>query len=284
MCGTINWFVSSNANGIPTLSSTTGTSTSIIIPANFPVSATLTLTAKIVGLEQIFTKTIFYGQPGFGVSYSDGKNQGLPVMWYDYNNTNVPNSTINNVCMGYGPYYIYASPYGTNSITWSIVSPFNNTLSMTQTGSSATFYLTSGVGYLRATASNGCATYNQTFAFKPFNCSPTGGGDPCAKQASEYSIFTISPNPASNQIKIGIVSKPAPPPPCLKTAPQNKTGVGYTFSLVNIYNKLGTLEKSIKTNDASSMSIPTYSLITGIYNIEIISGSYIEKKQIIIQK
>ena len=100
---------------------------------------------------------------------------------------------------------------------------------------------------------------------------------------NDYSIFTISPNPASDQIKIGIVSKPAPPPPCLKTPPQNKSGVGYTFSVVNIYNKLGILQKSVKTNDASSINIPISSLIAGIYNVEIISGTYIEKKQVIIQ-
>ena len=87
----------------------------------------------------------------------------------------------------------------------------------------------------------------------------------------------------SDQIRISIVSKPQPPPACLKTIPQNKTGIGYTFTAVNIYNKLGVLVKSIKVNSSINETINTSNLKSGTYNIEIISDSYVEKKQIIIQ-
>ena len=279
---TVTWSISTSSGGNPTLSNITGPSTSIIIPSNFPQSASILLTATISGITNPITKTIFYGQPGFGASYFNGISNN-PIQWYDPNN---PVTSLNNVCSEYGPYYIDASPYGTNSTTWSIPSgfPYNGSLSWSQTSPNrVSFYFTGGVAYLKGTVVNNCSSYSQIFAFKSTNCLPIGT-DPCAKSLKEYHLFTISPNPASNQIKIGIVSKPAPPPPCLKGIPQNKTGVGYTFSVVNIYNKLGILQRSVKTNDASSIIIPTFSLIAGIYNVEIISGTYIEKKQIIIQK
>ena len=265
-----------------------------IVSINTPNSQQTTLTkiangafnliATVTNCEGTFTvsKPFFAGQPGFGATYFNGISNN-PIQWYDPNN---PVTSLNNVCSEYGPYYIDASPYGTNSTTWSIPSgfPYNGSLSWSQTSPNrVSFYFTGGVAYLKGTVVNNCSSYSQIFAFKSTNCLPIGT-DPCAKSLKEYHLFTISPNPASNQIKIGIVSKPAPPPPCLKGIPQNKTGVGYTFSVVNIYNKLGILQRSVKTNDASSIIIPTFSLIAGIYNVDIISGTYIEKKQIIIQK
>ena len=267
-------FVNNTANGSSTTVSNNG------FVGNATIIATLTNGCSF--LE--FRKQVFIGPPGFGGSYNNGSSSGNPLAIYFPSQGS--NNTFNNVCTEYGGYYIDATPYGSASTTWSIPSglPYNGSLSWSQTTANrVNFYFTGGIAYLQGTVSNGCNSYSQIFAFKTTNCLPIGT-DPCAKAISNYSIFTISPNPSSNQIKIGIVSKPAPPPPCLKTVPQNKTGIGYTFSIVNIYNKLGILEKSIKANNTNSIIIPTNTLKTGIYNVEIISGNYIEKKQIIIQK
>lgn len=278
---TVTWSTNRTTSEVTLLPS----GSSVTITNNNIVNGNIILTATITysnGSTTNITKLLYAGQPGYGATYFNGISNN-PVQWYDPNN---PITSINNVCSEYGPYYIDASPYGTNSTTWSVPSgfPYNGSLSLNQINPTRiSFYFTSGIAYLKGTVTNTCGSYSQIFGFQRMNCLPIGT-DPCAKSLKEYNLFTISPNPATNQIKIGIVSKPAPPPPCSKGIPQNKIGLGYTFSVVNIYNKLGNLEKSIKTRDANSITIPINSLISGIYNVEIISGTYVEKKQIIIQK
>ena len=53
---------------------------------------------------------------------------------------------------------------------------------------------------------------------------------------------------------------------------------------MNIYNNLGTLVKSYKTNNAKSATIQIGNLNIGSYMVEIIQADYIEKQQIIVQK
>lgn len=279
---TVNWTVpTQNQVSIPNPSNGTTVIVTRIGTASTSVILSATVTDCVTTYPAV-TKEIFLGQPGFGASYFNGSTSGA-VKFYDPNN---PTTSINNVCSEYGAYYIDGSPWATDAVTWPVPSslPYCPTLSWSQTTPKrVNFYFTGGTAYLQGTASNTCGSASQIFAFQSSNCLPIGT-DPCAKSLADYKLFSISPNPASDKIKIGIVSKPAPPPPCAKVAPKNNTGLGYTFSIVNIYNKLGILEKSIKSGDVTSITIPTLSLTTGIYNVEIISGTYNEKQQIIIQK
>jgi bacillolysin len=283
---TITWDVSASSGGTATLSNTSGFSTSIIIPSNFPQSATIILTATISGIASPVTKTIFYGQPGFGASYKNGVSDGNPVAIYFPSQGN--NNIFNNVCIGYGfpNVYIDAQPYGTNNVLWSVPSGYaTSAFSLQQQNGNRAYFGwnyggTTPPGYLQASVSNVCGSSSQIFAFKQVNCG-TPGGDPCAT-AKGTNYFTISPNPASDNIKIGIGNKPAPVE-CNKLKALN-TRNGIIFSGVNIYNNLGTLVQSYKRKNSKSATIQIGNLIAGSYLVEIIQGDYSEKQEIIIQK
>lgn len=263
-----------NPSILPTVDVTRVTSST----ASVILSATVT---DCTGSYPAVTKKIFLGMPGYGASYFNGVSDN-PVMFYDPNNLT---TSVNTVCSEYGPYFIDASPYGTDFTTWSEASgyPANGTLTFSQPSANrGRFYFTSGIAYLRGTVSNSCGSYSQVFAFQRANCLPIGQ-DPCARGMKDYKLFTISPNPATVQIKVGVTSRPIPPPPCSKVIPENKAGLGYTFSAVNIYNKLGTLVKSHKGKNSKNAILSVHNLIAGTYMVEIISGTYKEQQQIIVQ-
>jgi bacillolysin len=286
--GTVNWTIACSSGGNPTLSTTTGTSTSVIIPSSFPISATITLTATVTGGITVPTiKTIFYGQPGFGAIYKNGVTEGNSVAIYFPSQGN--NNLFNNVCIGYGfpNVYIDAQPYGTNNAIWSVPNGYaTSAFSLNQQNGNRAYFswnyggLNNPPGYLQASVSNTCGNFSQIFAFKQINCNPTGG-NPC-DIAAKTKYFTVSPNPASEVINIGIGNKPAP----IECPPLNSLNGknGITFSQVNIYNNLGVLLISSKTNNSKQSQINIGKLETGTYTVEIITGNYIEKQQIIVQK
>lgn len=222
---------------------------------------------------------------GFGITYFNGITAGNPVKIYNPNDPETPNSTVNNVCLGYSGYYIEGQPYGTNTITWSEenASP-NSGFSWSQTGNRAYFnfyYVTTQPRYLKGTVTNGCGSFSRTFAFVPFNCN--GTGNPC-EEFSKNRQFTITPNPATDQVKIDVINRPPPPPDCESAVPVYKSGVGRIFSVVNVYNRLGTLVKTYRAANSKNAVINIKSLIAGSYMVEIISGTYKEKHQVIVQK
>ena len=278
---TVFWSVSNTS--IASLASN-GASCTLTKLADGPFTLTATIFNPCYS-TQVLTFNIYAGLPYFGASYKDGRIAGNPVAIY------FPNQhpyNFNNVCIGYGfpNVYIDAQPYGASNVSWSIPSGYATTaFSLTQqTGNRAYFNWNYGgntpPGYLQASISNSCGSYSQIFAFQQVNCG-TPGGDPCTSAKGEK-YYTISPNPASDQIKIGIANKP-PPIKCdqLKAI---STSNGIIFSAVNLYDNLGTLVKSYKTKDSKSATIEISNLIAGPYLIEIIQGDYIEKQQIIVQK
>jgi bacillolysin len=284
--GLVTWTVSASSGSSITLTNYTGITTSIIIPSNFPQSASIILTATITGIANPITKTIFYGQPGFGASYKNGVSDGNPVAIYFPSQGN--NNIFNNVCIGYGfpNVYIDAQPYGTNNVSWSVPNGYaTSAFSLQQQNGNRAYFGwnyggTTPPGYLQASVSNGCGSFSQIFAFKQVNCG-TPGGDPCTS-AKGVNYFTISPNPASDNIKIGIGNKPAPIE-CKNLNALNGPN-GIIFSAINVYDNLGTLVKSHKTKDAKTATIQIGNLIAGSYLVEIIQGDYIEKQHIIVQK
>ena len=282
---TVIWNVSASSGGTVTLTNYTGNPTSIIIPSNFPISASILLTANISGLATPITKTIFYGQPGFGASYKNGITDGNPVAIYF---PNQPPYNFNNVCTGYGfpNVYVDAQPYGANNVIWSVPSGYaTSAFSLQQqNGNRAYFNWNYGgstpPGYLQASVTNGCGSFSQIFAFQQVNCG-TPGGDPCGK-AMEEKYFTVSPNPANDVIKIGIANRP-PPVECKQLKALNSPR-GISFSNVNIYNNLGVVVKSYRANETKQTIMQIGNLIAGNYMVEISTGDYTEKHQIIVQK
>lgn len=275
------WSVSASSGGSVTLTNYTGTNTSLIIPSGFPASASITLTATISTLSIPLTKQIFYGQPGFGVIYSDGKTAGNPVIIY---NPNDPNGSANPVCIGYSfpNTYIDASPYGNTTGVWSVpVGYAHNGFSLTQqTGNRAYFsfnYSGAPNGFLKYTVTNSCSSSSQIFSFKQVNCGTQG--DPCSF-AKTQKYFTISPNPADGFIKIGISSKPAPPD--CDFYKSLRTEKGLVFSKINIYTNSGIKIREASCKNSRQATISTSNLTPGIYLVEIIQENYIERQHLII--
>lgn len=218
-----------------------------------------------------------------GISYNNGITSNNLVMWY---NPSTPTTTVNNVCIGFGfpNSYVEAVPFGSsdNSVLWSSFNnlPQNGFTLLQQSNNRGYFafnYSTTTTGYLQC-AVTGCGTNSRVVAFNQVNCNP--GGNPCDLYTGQK-FFTISPNPASDQITIGVTNRPAPVD-CNSLKSLN-TASGVCFSTVNIYNNFGTLVKSFKTNKSKSATIQISNLITGSYIVEIVEVDYLEKHQIMIQ-
>jgi hypothetical protein len=213
-------------------------------------------------------------------------NNGLVNQPIKYFNPNDPINSINNVCIGYNfpKLFVEGQPIGTNNLIWTIPNGYEHSgFSLTQqTGNRAYFnfnYSGAPTGYLKASLSNACSSQSVIFAFKQVNCNPTGG-NPCAA-AKGVNFYFLSPNPASKKIKIGVENKPAP-----INCDQLKSLItpnGITFNSIVIYNELGIIVKSYKTKQVKEMTIQIEDLITGNHIIEIVSGDYSEKQQLIIQ-
>lgn len=106
-------------------------------------------------------------------------------------------------------------------------------------------------------AINACGTSSQTHAnaYVP----------PCNNS------FTVSPNPASNSINVS------------PDANSSKLSTNITIDEIRIYDLPGTLKKYQKFNKAHSATINIQGFTHGSYFIEITSGTYQEKHQLIIQ-
>jgi hypothetical protein len=239
------------------------------------------------GIPTTLTKEIYTGVPGFGANYNNGIGTFNPLLIFIPGQQGNPNY-YNDVCIGYGfpNTYVDAFPYGTNNVVWSVPNGYATAdfSLIQQTGNRAYFKWNFGgitqPGYLQATVSNSCGSFSQIFAFKQKNCNPTGG-DPC-QTARNTNYLTVSPNPASNIITIGIGNKPAPIECNGLKALHSPNGI--TFSIIKIYNSLGILVKSYENRNVKTATINVGNLIGGFYRIEIITGDYVEKQQFIIQK
>lgn len=285
----VSWTIT-DASGNPTtatVSPSTGIPVTVTVPSGLSY-LNLKLTATILGVNPALApieKIIYIGQPYFGVTYKDGITDFKPVSSYTQN----PN-VINNVCMGYiNPnVYLNVQPNGASNVTWIVlngeVPP--NFMVQEQTPSKVYFNWrfggTNPVCYLKGNITNACGSFEQTYAFQQVNCGTTGpGGNPCT-QAKGTNFYSISPNPAKENITISVSNRHAPIQ-CSRYSAIT-TDKGIIFSVVNVYDKLGTLKKSFKTSNVKQASIHISDLIAGSYVVEIIQNDYIERQQIIIQK
>ncbi len=107
--------------------------------------------------------------------------------------------------------------------------------------------------------------------------------NPCSNVSR---LYNISPNPASEQIKI-VVSEKTSLIDCLALNPKIKSIIdsqnGITFSEVNIYNSVGTLVLSKQMNKAEEFTLPLKELAAGLYLVQITEGEYTEKHKIIVE-
>lgn len=253
---TNNWTIT-NSNGsstIATVSPTNGNTTTVSVPASL-TSGGLTLIATLSN-GTVITKNIHIGSPTFGATYSNGRVNNLPIAYYFPPQGS--NNIFNEVCIGatFPNLFADAQPIGASSVVWNVPSGYQTPVFsfMQQTGNRAYFGFnynpSNSPGYLQATVSNSCGSSSNIFGFKQLNCGTQT--DPCAF-AKNQKYFTVSPNPTSRFIKIGIGSKPPPDEcPLMKTMTTSK---GIVFSIVNVYDRQGSLLKTMQQKEAKSATV-----------------------------
>ena len=133
-------------------------------------------------------------------------------------------------------------------------------------------------GFWIVKGTNACGTTTHGVSFKSELCL----GNPCITNSKDNKYYTISPNPASDIINIGTTNKPAPVD-CNGLIKAINSPKGIIFSLVNIYNSMGVLLKTYKTNNVKSLTIQISDLQHGVYVTEIIQEDYSERHQLIIK-
>jgi hypothetical protein len=117
-------------------------------------------------------------------------------------------------------------------------------------------------------AVNACGT--SAFFCKSFKNSPCIGG---------FSTFVVSPNPASSRINVTVN------PDADESAKTNTAGaVKRSFNEIRLYDQQSTLKKRMAFKNASQASVDVSTLPVGTYFIEIINGTYIERKLVMIRK
>lgn len=270
--GSVSW--STDNSQVTVVPSPSGTSA--VISSNNLMAGSFILTATVNGVP--FNKTISVGPPLFGGYYNNGIANNQPLAYYD---PNAP-STINKLCVGYNNYSATATPAGGTYVSWTLDNSPPYGVSWSQTGQAVYFSFNSSntpVVIYKCTVSNKCGTVINRFAFQQSNCNTTGG-DPCQR----IFPYSLSPNPsATKQVKVSVDPNFAPPINCAKALEQYNSSNGFTISQVNIYNSLGVLVKSEKANRVKVISLNLNNLLAGTYLVEIIDGTFKEKKYLILQ-
>ena len=255
------------------------------------VGATITTSC---GTSQIGAFTVVVTvRPGLGVNYTRSSGISQPLFLYAPSDTGVPNP--NNICLGYTSGGYLMASVNSGVVIFTAISGL--TLSYRDNRSAYLNIFPGAIGIARVTATNSCGTDTQIMAFTIINCGsptnpsdPTSPADPCNIQQK---LYNISPNPASEQIKIGIAvgtsERPkevvcpiySPKINAMNAVINSKDGI--TFSEVNIYNNFGILVLSKETNKAKEFVIPLQTLKVGLYLVQIREGEHVERHQIIIE-
>jgi hypothetical protein len=190
--------------------------------------------------------------------------------------------TYNNVC-ALATANIYLDVPDANAVTWSkYTTPLN--VNWTQYGNDLNFYFfaASQTATFQVTATNSCGSSTEYFAFNSTDCS--GDDDPCDSET-----FSVSPNPASNNIVVIINS----PPPCDELSysnnivynmstgktkltdisnskkTKNLTSLKIGIQSILIHDVLGKLYKTLKYSDAKQATVSVGDLPNGIYIMSI---------------
>ena len=163
---------------------------------------------------------------------------------------------------------------GTTSVTWTKVSS-SGVVNYTQNGNNISFYLFAANQNVlfQLDASNGCGTVTNQFKWLSANCGGGGGG---------CNGFNVSPNPASNSLKVIV---PDIPPPCdgATSADSKIKASNRTITGIKIYDNAGNLRKTQVENKTKQATLNIQGFTPGAYIIEITDGIYKEKHQVIIQ-
>jgi len=220
------------------------------------------------GTTQVRLDRITNGTDNLTVTLSKtcGINRTLtPVSYYigGFSSGDYPVSGPSNInCNGYATYTTVQLPGATNYTWfypggWTYVSG-QGTYTLTLIAKGATGNYQVGVRVANACDAGG------SYAMKNTYLSGCNGS------------YIVSPNPATSTVSISIAD--------LKTNSTNLSTSSQTFSEINIYDEVGNLKMHKIFNKIKATTLNVNNLPLGIYTIEIIEGSYKERKGLQILK
>jgi len=191
---------------------------------------------------------------------------GVPEVVSNYPLAYFDGSTYNDVC-NLQQITTNMTINGASSVYWSKTTSSPSNISWWQPGNNVSFYFYNigQTAVFNIYASNNCGVKSYDFGFRSIDC---GGGGGCDIE------YTLSPNPASNKVKI----VPNIPPPC-----DEILAVSNIEGFVSIYDQSGTLKKKVKNNQNSEVEVDISALKNGIYIIEINNNNKSIKKTLIVK-
>ncbi len=283
----VTWTLTYAPQGVtisPTGNPATLTVPSSVTDGNIIFAATITTMCGDV--TQTPSKNIYIGIPNFATSYSDGTRNNLYSKEF---NPNSP-SSINTICQSHfnTPYIDALTDFSNQSVIWSYAPGYpSGDFSFTQFDPTypnrAKLYIPFGsttVGYLQGEISNSCGTFSKIFAFKLQYCPPPDRPDPCPTSES-FGLIKISTLNSSRSVLLESQNFTYPKDCPSVNYLKNSTNT-IVFTDVNIYNKMGSLVKTIHYTSASKAVISLNGLKNDVYIIEVVSKNYVERKKILI--
>lgn len=256
---TVSW--SSSNTGIATIPPT-GNPATLTKVGNGNVNITATINGVACLVNNVILKAVTVGLPTTNITAGtpdgSGSMQGIP---FYYNGQYPYWDNIN-----YSKYFEFESLdghtiYGNPPSELSQIPPYN------AKGALVIVDANSGTGgnsvYLRARAYNVCGASDWRYFTVPLN--------------SHYYFYTISPNPAIDNITVQEKKINSSDP----TSKRSQSGI----TEIKIFDNMGNLMQQSKYNTGTKRAqLQTPNLKTGVYLIEISSGQNKERQQVIIQK
>jgi len=210
-----------------------------------------------------------YANTSCGITSNPSTGQlfiGVPEVVSNYPLAYFDGSTYNDVC-NLQQITTDMTINGASSVYWSKTTSSPSNISWWQPGNNVSFYFYNigQTAVFNIYASNNCGVKSYDFGFRSIDC---GGGGGCDIE------YTLSPNPASNKVKI----VPNIPPPC-----DEILAVSNIEGFVSIYDQSGTLKKKVKNNQNAEVEVDISALKNGIYIIEINNNNKSIKKTLIVK-
>ena len=255
---TVNWALSSSVHAsIPIPSNNNSVNVTRITSTNTSVILSATVTDCITTYPAV-SKTIILGRPTISAG-------SVPYKYWNGN----PTTDYNNICNSQNT-YTNMPVTGATSVLWTRTAASPTNTSWSQVGNNLNFYFwaVGQTAVFNVNASNACGSTSQNFGFKSISC---GGGGGCDQ-------YRVSPNPAKGFVEITLLKIP---PPCERSSRAEISE--RTISEIRIYDNSGKLKLVRKEKKANQSKVILNDLKTGLYTLEIISGNYSEKQQLIIQ-
>lgn len=270
-----------------TLASISGCSTcqSVVVKSESTQNKTVLLKVLIsyCGYESTRTFEIGLGLPTFDGGYISGGNWNL-INYY----TDLPDNP--NLICAQAFTTTEFDVFNATSVTWTrtVAIPTNNTWQQFKNGDplpplnddiSFYFWGPGQTATFKIKVDNNCGSVIRFYDFVSQDCS--GGPEvPCNQ-------FLMSPNPASNVVRIYVPSILPPCDPPIIINSQAKPGTlpnNRKITEIRLYDQMGNIIKKSKINQLKDMNLDISNVKNGVYFVEILDGKYKEKHPLLIKR